>query len=526
MAKAEPPAQAAAASVAAPAAPTAAPAIVPVAAIPELSAVEVSETVPAPASAAAVAAALTAETALPPSFTPATDWAGAREGYVFKQGAEGLGYYLDEPPVPGAAPIGRLFVTADSIPLFGKWMVEEVGPGVAAALAERPHATTAAYIGACNEDLPDYFSMFEHAVGSLSSLKLRPVHVICTKQSPDQCAATLQSASLIVIAGGDVQLGWRAMEASGLPAALRAAAAVGTVIIGISAGAIVMGTHGYSGAEDKFAPPFPTLGLVPYCFGAYDEGAGWGDVRRALTMLSASPDAGAALPVVGIGIQTNGAATLHDGGQRLEPSLKDIVVMAMGRAPPPPSGEERGGSTSADAVPVVFIDVEGVLVCNDRGLFEQEKLERLASIADQCPGTEFVLTSEMRKAHKEKKSALSGIGHPMFGLEMATPDATPVYGAGRTFAEDNWQNRPFEISQWFRTTSMVVGNWVVIDSHSLVRSAEGGSSLNGHFVKTDEVAGLTVELADRVVEMLNRAKVMPMGMPYTVEQMRAAVVLP
>eukprot|EP00929_Paragymnodinium_shiwhaense_P017280 TRINITY_DN12635_c0_g1_i7.p1 TRINITY_DN12635_c0_g1~~TRINITY_DN12635_c0_g1_i7.p1 ORF type:complete len:239 (-),score=14.76 TRINITY_DN12635_c0_g1_i7:224-940(-) len=48
-------------------------------------------------------------------FRPAEGWDGRQEGYVFKMGAEGLGYYLDEnnPPHPRS-------------PLDGKWIKEGI----------------------------------------------------------------------------------------------------------------------------------------------------------------------------------------------------------------------------------------------------------------------------------------------------------------------------------------------------------------------------------------------------------------
>ena len=161
------------------------------------------------------------------------------------------------------------------------------------------------------------------------------------------------------------------------------------------------------------------------------------------------------------------------------------------------------------------------MVCNEKGYFEQEKLEALSSICEQCAGAKLVLASEMRKTHAEKKKALAGLKHPMFGLEMAEPDATPTYGAGRTFAEDNWLNRPFEITQWFRTSKMEVSGWVAIDSHDLLHRAENGGTLEGHFVRTDPKEGLTGELADQVIEKLNRARVVPMGLLYLIDDLRA-----
>ena len=93
-------------------------------------------------------------------------------------------------------------------------------------------------------------------------------------------------AAFIVLSGGDPQLGWETMRARGLDAALARAAAAGAVILGVSAGAIHMGAYGFQGgADDRSVPPFKTLGLVPYIFGAHDEADDWRHARAALKEL-------------------------------------------------------------------------------------------------------------------------------------------------------------------------------------------------------------------------------------------------
>lgn len=227
-------------------------------------------------------------------------------------------------------PPRRLYVAASSNPLFiGPWFTSEVRDAIVAAMQARGSGSPiAAYIGACNGDLADYFSICQAAVGRLS-LPLPCAHVNASEHGRDACVAAVQRAALVVIGGGDVQLGWDAMQRKGLDLAVAGAAEAGSVLLGISAGAIIMGSHGYSGKDDEFVDPFPTLNLCPHIFGAHEEAEEWRDLRRAV---GASPEG--AQPRLGIGIPTNAAGILRDGPggvMTFEPSLKDAVVITTRR---------------------------------------------------------------------------------------------------------------------------------------------------------------------------------------------------
>ena len=462
-------------------------------------------------------------------FIEVSHWVGPKNGYVFKTGRQGLGYYVDRPPEAPASKIGHLFVTADSMPLFGEWFSTEVKPAIERYVHQQQQEQgvrtfTAAYVGASNGDLVEYFDMFTMAVEGLKLSYISCVHVKASELgSVVDSKRVIKDAALIVLAGGDVHLGWRSMQACGLDVAVRDASALGAVIVGISAGAIHMGAYGYTGEEDKYVEPFATLALVPLIFGAHEEQDAWLTLRKAFDAFSAARASrqGASGQAVGVGIQTGGAATLHYDGS-LEPSLKDAVVILQSGprssevARQLECGEWHNG---ASPVPICFLDVEGVMVCNERKLFEQEKLEELARMTEACPGLRFVITSSWRKDTQKKRSAVKGLTHEMFGLELAEPDATPVHHT--PFEEDAHLCRPREILAWLQQQkSMNVGAWVVIDSHDLTRM-DGGDCMQGQFVRTDAAQGLTQERADAAIERLvhgPRSRLLELGYIYGVEE--------
>jgi hypothetical protein len=323
---------------------------------------------------------------------------------------------------------------------------------------------------------------------------------------------------LVVLAGGDVQLGWKGFLKAGLDHALRRAAAEGeTVLVGISAGAIHMGRFGYSGENDEFVEPFPTLGIVQHVIDAHDEETGWRHLRRAMRSLTAD-----AVCAIGLGIPAKAAATLHRDGQ-LEPHILETVLIVSEASPNSsanPSHTELfpEASVTADGeklTPIIFLDIEGVLVCNERKLLQQETLDELSRICEAVPGTKVVLTSDWRRDAKQKKSAITGLTHQMFDVKLATPDATPE--TALMFKEDEHLARPAEIRRWLLANKTDrVGNWVVIDSHNLVELSDG-NDLRGRFVLTQADKGLTKDRADEAIVRLMhgaRSRVLPVGFIY------------
>ncbi|MEM7202050.1 MAG: Type 1 glutamine amidotransferase-like domain-containing protein [Planctomycetota bacterium] len=185
---------------------------------------------------------------------------------------------------------GLIALLADSGPMFRRRDGRApLWDALAQGLPPRPRA---AYVGASNGDEVRYFEVFEAAmaVAHIDSLQ----HVTATFDDHERC--WLDGADLIVLAGGDPDGGWQAMTRRGMNNAIAARAAGGAVLLGISAGAIQLGTPWCSGS----------LGLVEALVDAHDEAAGWERLRHAVRQGTAGR--------VGLGLPFGTALVGNPGG--------------------------------------------------------------------------------------------------------------------------------------------------------------------------------------------------------------------
>ena len=174
------------------------------------------------------------------------------------------------------APASRapIFLLGDSVPLFGRtifrdvpglpprralpqgeprcWWDAIVG-GVLDAQYPNRRRRVACYLGASNGDEPMFFQMFVEAATRIGIEQGDCHHVTATPSAAEvRCVA--EEAALILLAGGDPLAGWRSFQSAGLDAALRTAHARGAVLVGISAGAEHLGSHGYVEPPDERLP--------------------------------------------------------------------------------------------------------------------------------------------------------------------------------------------------------------------------------------------------------------------------------
>ncbi len=192
--------------------------------------------------------------------------------------------------------IKPIFLLADSQLLF--WRDEEGHPFLQRARTlidadDLGRPLKGAYLGASNGDAPEFFGLFQAAMAEIGIRDCRHVPARPTPEDLEFLAA----ADLILLAGGDVRLGWTAFEESGLKDKLTERYYAGALLIGISAGAIQLGLKGWD--ENG---TFDTLCLVPFVVDAHDEPAWSG-------LLAVLPRAGE--HARGFGIPTGGGAVYH-----------------------------------------------------------------------------------------------------------------------------------------------------------------------------------------------------------------------
>lgn len=192
-----------------------------------------------------------------------------------------------------------LYLLADSQLLFWKrrdrLLLEAAIDGLA---SHTP--VSAAYVGASNEDRPEYYGIFEAAVDAVGITKRR---MIDSSFGPDD-RAFLEGAQLIVLAGGDVRLGWNTFEKTGMKDVILRRYTKGAVLVGISAGAVQLGRYGIVEAPGSLGTELlDVFKIVPVVVDTHDERAQWARLSRTIHSLQ-----GAA---TGLGIPSGGGVILH-----------------------------------------------------------------------------------------------------------------------------------------------------------------------------------------------------------------------
>jgi cyanophycinase len=161
-----------------------------------------------------------------------------------------------------------------------------------------PAAPKAAYIGASNGDDPQFYSIFEAAMENIGIRDCRMIFSSFT--SDDELFMT--EADIILLAGGDVERGWRVFNQTGLTEFIIKRYYEGTFLIGISAGAVQLGLFGVV-QEVSLNKLIDTFKLVPFIIGAHEENQEWKSLREAIELLDGSAK--------GIGIPTGGGLIYH-----------------------------------------------------------------------------------------------------------------------------------------------------------------------------------------------------------------------
>ncbi|MFT4925976.1 MAG: cyanophycinase [Phenylobacterium sp.] len=177
-----------------------------------------------------------------------------------------------------------LFFNQDQTPFLNR-VREQFGVG---------QPLTAAYIGAANGDVAEFFDIFTLAMEKIGISQCKHITSTLSNSALD----FIQSADIILLSGGDVWQGWQTLQK--LDAILSHARTRGAVLIGISAGAIHLGKLGGFDKDRLLNNDlFATLGFVDAIFGAHDEKGNWNSLRQMVALT------GGCLP--GIGIASGGA---------------------------------------------------------------------------------------------------------------------------------------------------------------------------------------------------------------------------
>jgi hypothetical protein len=208
--------------------------------------------------------------------------------------------------------IKPLYLLADSQLLFGREGEHSFIARIREAL-DSPEPK-AAYLGASNGDDPAFYSIFEAAMEPIGASQRRMVPVHPSKDD----LAFLQSADLVLLAGGNVEQGWQAFEQNGVKDLITSRRYDGVVLVGVSAGAVQLGLGALiePAAESSAVKKAEFFRFAPFYIGAHEEQEDWWNLK--LLVNSSQVDAR------GIGIPMGGGAIYSpDGG--LEPIRKPLT---------------------------------------------------------------------------------------------------------------------------------------------------------------------------------------------------------
>lgn len=153
----------------------------------------------------------------------------------------------------------------------------------------------AAYIGASNNDAPEFYLIFE---GAMEGIGIRDCRMIRSSSFSAEDEAYLNEADIILLAGGDVAVGWKAFVETGIKELIIRRYYEGAMLIGISAGAIQLGLWGLIEGGQPLDELLDTFKLVPFVIDAHDEKQEWVRLKRAVRLSDGVAK--------GIGIPTGG----------------------------------------------------------------------------------------------------------------------------------------------------------------------------------------------------------------------------
>jgi cyanophycinase len=232
-----------------------------------------------------------------------------------------------------ASDLKPIFLLADSQLLFwrddeGHRLLERARQLIEAGETGKP--PKAAYLGASNGDAPEFFDLFQGAMGEIG---IRDCRHVPADASPEDLAF-LAAADLLLLAGGDVRRGWEAFTGKGLKDRIVERYYAGAVLVGISAGAVQLGLKGW---DEKGL--FDTFCLVPFVVGAHDEPT-WSELLRAVTK--------AGEHTRGLGIPTGGGVLYHPD-YSLEPVRHPATEVELTESGPRQALLFPGGDKAAEA---------------------------------------------------------------------------------------------------------------------------------------------------------------------------------
>jgi peptidase E len=198
-----------------------------------------------------------------------------------------------------------------------------IGGGPGALLALRRHLKTAiaelqvkkplvAYVGTASGDDAGFFRMIG-ATFAWTGATARAVKLANKTASVASARSLLEDADAVFVSGGDVQEGMRILDERGMTPFVRELARSGKLMIGLSAGSLMLAREwvAFPDDDDAKAHLFPCIGAADLHVDAHAEADDWHELRTLLGLLHERGDPSPE----GLGLTKKGCLRVHvDGG--------------------------------------------------------------------------------------------------------------------------------------------------------------------------------------------------------------------
>jgi len=185
--------------------------------------------------------------------------------------------------------LNPVYLFADSQPLF-ETSIKFLSNSTA-------QNASAAYIGFSNKNEPVFYEIFLAIMNNQGITNCMQI----SSNFSDTEKEFLENSNLILLAGGDTKLGWKILQETACDKILQKKYSEGSILIGVSAGAIQLGL-GFMANNVKIE----ALQIIPMYIDVHDEQNNWNDLK--LAVLKYTPALG------GLGIPLHGGLVYHVDG--------------------------------------------------------------------------------------------------------------------------------------------------------------------------------------------------------------------
>lgn len=170
-----------------------------------------------------------------------------------------------------------------------------------------------AYIGTASGDDPLFFKVIQSLFQRTGAGRVDLIPLANPASDLHDARHLIESADVIFISEGDVDVGMRTLRERGVTELIRERYQAGAVLAGFSAGSILLSQQWVRWSnpdDDSTAEPFDCIGIIPLVCDMHDEADGWEELKTLLKLRRVDGE-------IGYGIPTSMGLRVHPD-QRIE----------------------------------------------------------------------------------------------------------------------------------------------------------------------------------------------------------------